>query len=168
MIQTRAAELEGDLLEQVAEIYCACFNAPDKGENWTQETAKDYYRGLQEKDGLFWVIEKDGAVAGICGGCALEKSDVAADLDEIEDNCFYYAVASMSPDFQGMGLGSQLFADWVQLMQETDYNAAIGRCRADNHAMLRIFLKNGFQEIKRYSAEMGGVICDRVLLRKQL
>lgn len=168
MIRTHAAELDGALLERAAEIYCACFNAPDKGENWTMETAKDYFRGLQKKDGLFWVIEKDGVVAGLCGGCPLEKSDIAADLDAEEADCFYYAVAAMAPEFQGAGLGSRLFADWVKLMAETDYHAAIGRCRADNHAMRRIFLKNGFQEIKHYSAEMGGVICDRVLLRRPL
>lgn len=168
MAQTRAVKMEGDILEQAAEIYRICFNAPDKGENWTQETAKDYYRTLREKDGLFWVIEKDGVMAGVCGGCPLEQSDIAVDMDAVEENCFYYAVASMSPDFQGGGLGSQMFADWLHLMQDTDYHSIIGRCRADNHAMLRIFLKNGFQEIKRYRAEMGGVVCDRVLLRKQL
>src|SRR5690606_2266278 len=119
------------------------------------------------KDGLFWVIEQDGVVAGLCGGCPLEQSDVAADMDAEEADCFYYAVAAMAPEYQGAGLGSQLFADWVGLMRDTVYKAAIGRCRADNHAMRRIFLKNGFQEIKQYSAEMGGVICDRILLRKQ-
>lgn len=166
MIHTRAAVLDGALLERAAEIYCACFNAPDKGENWTMETAKDYFRGLEEKDGLFWVIEQDGVVAGLCGGCPLEKSGVAQDMDEVEEDCFYYAVAAMAPDFQGTGFGSRLFADWAALMTETDYRSAIGRCRADNHAMRRIFLKNGFTEIKRYHAEMGGVTCERVLLRK--
>ncbi|TNE28146.1 MAG: GNAT family N-acetyltransferase [Alphaproteobacteria bacterium] len=168
MAQTRAVKMEGDILEQAAEIYRICFNAPDKGENWTQETAKDYYSGLRNKDGLFWVIEKDGVMAGVCGGCPLEQSDIAADMDGMEEGCFYYAVASMSPDFQGSGLGSQMFADWLHLMKDTHYQTVIGRCRADNHAMLRIFLKNGFQEIKRYHAEMGGVTCARVLLRKQL
>lgn len=168
MIQVRAVELDGDLLDRAAEIYCACFNAPDKGENWTVETAKDYFRGLQEKDGLFWVMEQDGVVAGLCGGCPLEQSDIAADLDGEEEDCFYYAVAAMAPECQGVGLGSRLFAGWAALMAATDYRSAIGRCRADNRAMHRIFLKNGFTEIKRYRAEMGGVTCDRILLRKEL
>ncbi len=173
--ETVAAHCSGAVMDSAVAIYRKCFNALDKGENWTEDSAAAYFRDLMQRDGaLFWTLRIDGDIIGISGGCDLAASivwpDMPPDISQAFDpqNVFYFAVTAIDPRCQGAGYGRDFSAAWMRDVKAKNYRGIVGRCRADNLPMRRIFEKSGFQIIREYQSEMGGVTCDRILLYKEL
>ena len=155
-------------LERIAALYCTCFNAPEKGENWTMESALAYFRERIAEGSIFAGVEDEGALSGICCGGPYERSFLARDLGRDYPGHFYISLVAVIEEARGRGLGVFMVNAFCAMAAAQGFTGAIVRCRAENTAMLAVLARAGFTEIERYSAELGGVTCERVVLRKGL
>ena len=92
-------------LERIAALYCTCFNAPEKGENWTMESALTYFRERIAEGSIFAGVEDEGALSGICCGGPYERSFLARDLGRDYPGHFYISLVAVTEEARGRGLG---------------------------------------------------------------
>ncbi len=167
MIDFRDIAPDGQALRAIAALYCTCFNAPDKGENWTEESALAYFRERIAEESIFGVAEDEGgALMGVCCGGPYERSFIARDLGLECGRHFYISLVAVDASVRGRGLGHAMVKALGGRAAAEGYEGVIVRCRAENAPMLKVLSRAGFEEISRYTAELGGVTCERVVLRK--
>lgn len=79
-----------------------------------EESIAGWEEGFDDPDDVNFVAERDGAVIGFATGCALEKSSSNAGLIR-PDHAGFLAIAVVSPDARGRGVGralGQAVLDW--------------------------------------------------------
>jgi len=160
-------EPDNAVLKKIAALYRACFNAPDKGENWTTETARQYFQDRIEENAVFAVLEDDNHnLAGVCCGSAYQDSFIARELAQDFKDCFYISLVALSADYQGKGLGKTMLREYCALIDGMGFQSIMVRCRADNEPMRRLLSRQNFKEIRRHTTPQGGVTCERVIFMK--
>lgn len=162
----REIKVDGQTLQRIAALYCTSFNAPEKGENWTMGSALAYFGERIAEGSIFAGVEGNGALTGICCGGPYERSFLARDLGRDYPGYFYISLVAVDEEERGRGLGLFMVNAFCALAEAQGFTGAIVRCRAENAVMLSVLGRAGFTEIERYSAELGGVTCERVVLGK--
>lgn len=170
MIDFREIAPDGQELRSVSALYCTCFNAPSMREDWTQESALAYFRERIAEGSVFGVVEgAGGALAAVgCGG-PYERSFIARDLAVLGYDYpghFYISLVAVDERMRGRGVARAMVRGFCERARAQGDAGIIVRCRAENAPMLRVFSRAGFSEILRYTAELGGVTCERVVLKK--
>lgn len=156
-------------LIKIAQLYCTCFNAPEKAENWTMQSALEYFRDRVNEASIFAVLEEaDGSLSGVCCGGPFGRSFIAQELEFDLPRTFYISLVAVEEKFRGRGVGRGMIHGFCALAEAEGYKGFMVRCRAENEPMLRALAHEGFSELGRYEAELGGVTCERVVLRKGL
>ncbi|MFK7839397.1 MAG: GNAT family N-acetyltransferase [Bdellovibrionales bacterium] len=147
-------------LKDIAYLYCQAFNAPDKGENWTHESAMHYFQENTDDTSVFGLHhDQDKAInAFIFGG----------DSGEGKERTFYLSQFVVSEDLRGKGIGRQLLNFITEFVLASHYRSIIVRCRANNDSMISLLLSEGYEIFKRYDDSFGGVMCERLMFRKSV
>ena len=155
-------------LDDIIALYIACFNAPEKNENWTYHSAKEYFQQRITEGSFFLGIrENNSLVAVLCAGYA-KKSFIRNDLDIKLDASLYISLVAVEKKHQGKGLGKQLLEEAIRLSHHKNYDSIVIRCRKENSPMLSLLQKLGFTTLKSYASNLGGVLCERVVSIKSL
>ena len=158
-----------DELKAISTLYQTCFNAPDKGENWTPETAYSYFQDRIKEDSIFAQIQDaDQNLIAICCGSDYKNSFISKELEYEFNNAFYISLVAISPNQQNHGLGTSAIEQYCEIIKQSGFDNVIVRCRSSNTHMQHALKKNGFEKIHEYTAELGGVMCERVIMTKNL
>jgi ribosomal protein S18 acetylase RimI-like enzyme len=162
-------DLTDDNIEELATFYMTCFNAPDKGEDWTLETASQYIRDRAEENSDFLVItDNDGTLAGVSIGCPYNSASNSMDGNYNIPKGYYIAVLMISADYRGKGLGEQLLTYHTDHSKSANFHSILIRCRAENKPMRSLIEKSGFKSLDRYTSTLGGLSCERIIYIRTL
>ncbi len=165
---TKILPTETDLRE-IASFYKSCFNEPEKGENWTNETAHSYFLERNNEGSLFATLtNENNDLIGICCGSDYKNSFISNELEYDFDKCFYISLIAIKKDKRHKGLGSHMLSQYCDIIKSHTYQNIIVRCRAENLQMRGALKQNGFDEIRTYNATLGGVTCKRIISYKAL
>lgn len=147
------------VLDDITHLFCEAFNAPDKNENWTFKTAKNYFTESTDDNSVYaFSYDDEKLVSFIFGG--VDK--------EIDPHSFYLSQFAVSNKHQGIGNGKTIFREYLEHIKQLNYPSIIIRCRESNKTMCHLLEKNNFNIVKRYTSEFGGIQCGRLLFKKDL
>ena len=153
-------------LKRIADLYIECFNAPEKGENWTKETAYQYLLDRKAEGSIFTTLRDDENIDIICCGSDYKTSFILKDLEFDPEHCAYISLLAMRNKYRDQGLSTRIIKAYCNLLNEKGFQNFLIRCRSDNKPMLSVLKKSDFKVITEYNSELGGVTCKRsVLLR---
>lgn len=152
-------------LEQIINLYIECFNDEEKSENWTLESAGKYFEDRINEGSIFYVIKDEDKIVATIMGSDFGKSFLSKEINIDIPESFYIALIAASPSYRGQGLSSQIMSF---LESDLSYSSYVARCRAENTPVQALFKKYKYQELMRYKSELGGVICERLILHKRV
>lgn len=129
-------------------------------ENRSEEAAKQWFLIHQDVAYPLIVAEKNGEILGW------------ASISPFHPRPAYIASGEFSiyiaPEFQGLGIGTELLRTLCRLAQQRGYHTLLGLITATNQSSLALADKLGFQEAGRYR-EVGqkfGQLLDVVVVQK--
>lgn len=159
----------GKDLQEIASFYKSCFNEPEKGENWTNETAYTYFQERVAEQSTFATTTNDeNTLIGVCCGSDYKNSFISKELDYNFDACFYISLIALSKQERYKGQGTHMLGQYCDLIQSLSFKNIIVRCRAENMPMRQALKNNDFNEIHEYTASLGGVTCTRIISHKTI
>ncbi len=168
MIHLQELEPSRENLEKIAALYIACFNAPEKGEDWTEDSAYQYFLDRKAENTIFAALEDSEGISAVCCGGDYALSFISKELDFKPENTAYISLLAIKDTLHGQGMGTKILDAFCELLKGRGFTSAIIRCRSDNIPMLKVLEKSGFSVIKEYRSELGGVTCERSVLLKAL
>lgn len=140
----------------IINLYCDAFNAPDKGEAWGAEAAREYF--LSQSDEPFYALKYHGDdVIGFVFG-----HPVADD-----PRVFYLSQFVVMGGFQGQGIGTDMLQALIKECAAR-FDIMRVRCRAENAPMVALLGAFDFEERDRMVSEFGGVSCERIVFEKEI
>ncbi len=156
-------------LDAIADLYCECFNAPEKNENWDRHSTIDFLNERAEEQSYFMLTkgEQDN-ILGLSIGCPFDNTIIARERPYPIQKGFYLSVLAIRNHYQGRGLGQTLMCQSILRAREKGFHHAVVRCRASNKAMRHILKKEKFSQIDEYESALGGVRCNRLVYLKDL
>ncbi|MDG1286571.1 MAG: GNAT family N-acetyltransferase [Rickettsiales bacterium] len=158
---------EVDLLA-ISDLYRECFKAPDKGENWTKESAYQYFQERLSEKSIFAVLKNEvEEIIGVCCGSLFLDSFISNEITVEDVDSFYISLIAISPAEQGRGYATKMVQRYCRMLRQQKHTSLIVRCRVENLPIQSILQKNDFVEFNRYQAELGGIVCERVMLINQ-
>ena len=161
---TTLSDLE---LEKLANIYIECFNDPEKGENWTQGSALKYFKERQEESSSLWCIEQGKQIIACVLGSPYKNCFLYKDFPEFNDNSFYISLVAVSKKHRKNKCAQKLMSEMINQLK-SNYSSLLVRCRLENIAVQNLFLQFNFKQKHLYSSILGGVECERIILKKPL
>lgn len=150
-------------LQQIIELYIECFNDEEKSENWTFETALDYFNERIAEESLFFAIKDKDRIVAVIMGSDYQKSFLSKEIDIVLPESFYVSLIAASPKYRGQGLSSRIMSF---MEKDLSYQSYVARCRVENKPVQALFKKFSYKELMRYESELGGVLCERLILHK--
>ena len=167
-IECRQIVPDDQLLRQIAALYVECFNAPGKGENWTKQSSLDYFQDRIAEGSLFYIALDNTNVVGVICGSDFQSSYIANELELACKNCFYISLVAVNKDYRRAGIADRLMDVCEQDLKKRNFKTVSARCRSDNFPVQSLFEKFGFTQELKYEATLGGVTCERLLLKKPI
>lgn len=154
--------------KQIVNLYIDCFTDSEKGEDWTFESASEYFQDKIKEKSVFYVLkdEREKICATIMGG-AYEECFLYKEIDLRPEKAFYISLVAANPAMRRKGLAQKLMNLVEKDCKEKFYSSFIVRCRKENLPVQKLFFKNEFSESLSYFSELGGVYCERLILEKK-
>ena len=157
-----------DNLREIAALYIECFNAPNKGENWTSETAYEYFLERKNEHSIFAVVTDKNKIRAVCCGGPFVKSFISKELEYNFEDCAYISLLAVSQNFRGQGIGKKLLQQYCTILKSKKFKTTLIRCRSNNAPMIGVLKHHNFQLIHEYTSELGGIVCERSVFVKNL
>jgi len=146
-----------DVLNDIAALYCEAFNAPDKGEDWSIESAVSYFQEAIISGSFFAVLYDDvDQIQAFVFGAPHDAQS------------FYLSQFVVAEGVRGTGIGRSIFRGYCDHVQSLGFGRVIVRCRFSNDVMCSLLQSEGCREVDRYESKFGGVTCTRVVFEKIL
>ena len=154
-------------LKQVVDLYIHCFNDPEKGEDWTVESATKYFEERSAEASIFYVErDSDKNICGVIVASPYEKSFISRELEQSWSNAYYISLVATQKSLRKKGLAMKLMDFFVNDMENKLVDSVVVRCRSENIPVQMLFKKNNFEEALEYESTLGGVTCRRKILHK--
>jgi ribosomal protein S18 acetylase RimI-like enzyme len=113
---------------------------------------RQYRYFLQEANAEIWVVEIDGQV----------RASAILFYQKNRSHCRLYSIA-VHPDFQGKGIGSQIFRELEAMLLVRGYRELRQEVRSDRSELIALYLKRGYQiYAKTENYYPDGVSCVRL------
>lgn len=135
-------------------------------ENWTVDSAYQYFIDRQSEDSLFGVVKDCDGIQAVCCGSDVKNSFIAQEFEQYSRSSFYVSLIAVQPHKHGSGMGSLIFRDYCEIIKDQGFENIVVRCRKSNLAMCNLLRSAGFKVIKEYVSELGGVACERFIFQK--
>ncbi|MDG1287974.1 MAG: GNAT family N-acetyltransferase [Rickettsiales bacterium] len=140
-----------------------------KGEDWTEETSYQYFQNRVVEKSVFAALKNDaGEIQGVCCGSSFSDSFISAELAYDKPSSFYISLVAVSPSQRRNGYAQYMVSQYCDMIHSLGYSTILVRCRAENKPIQGILHNNNFTELHRYQSELGGVICERIVLTRKL
>lgn len=155
-------------IHSISALYRACFNAPEKGENWTEETAYSYFQDRIAEQSIFAVLRNDAhEIVGVCCGSDYASSFFSKEFPYNNSSAFYISLIAVSSSERKRGHSIRMLKEYCSMIGGLGYSDILVRCRKENIPIQATLSKNNFSIIHTYVSELGGVSCERrVFLKK--
>ena len=155
-------------LAEIADLYVRCFNAPDKGEDWTQESSIAYFIDRKNEGSHFYLAMDKSQIVGVVCGSDFARSFISKEFEKEYERCFYISLVAVDEKYRRQKVADHLMQLCEKDLFACDYKTISVRCRASNQPIQNLFAKFGFSETHRYNSSLGGVTCERVMLEKPI
>ncbi len=150
--------------KQLIDLYIHCFNDEEKNENWTYETAEEYFISrTKEESSFFGIFDHDMLIATVVGS-AYKNSFISNDLNFNRENDFYISLIATHDNYRGQGLAKKIMDFSIDKVKRKNFNSLSVRCRSENMPVQGLLKKLNFIVKHSYISQLGGVECERLFL----
>lgn len=163
-----------DVLEQVVDIYLACFTGPPRFETWTRQEVRDHIQAFLTAGGDVFVVtdpdSESGKIATFAIGIPMAdyfgKEEILA--HGVPEDSYYFAELGTRPDCRGRGCGSVLHRRREARAIERGFSRLSVRVRKDNDVNIKLLERAGFAAVADYRGEIAGSVAEKFLLVKDI
>ncbi len=163
----------GSEIAELAPIYAESFNGAPWFEVWTVESTSLTLRKYLNTKGDFVIgYSKSAVPLGFGIGIQINNYDGCQELIDRGlvstskvPGTYYVAELCTKGEARGQGICTNVLKGLIVAAKDQGFSEILTRTRVDNENMIRIFKRNGFEELGRYPVETGGVESDRVVLK---
>lgn len=161
-----------EILEQVVDIYLACFTGPPRFETWTRQEVREHVQAFLMAGGDVFVITdpESGKIATFAIGIPMAdyfgKEEILA--HGVPEDSYYFAELGTRPDCRGRGYGSILHRRREARAVERGFSRLSVRVRKDNEVNIKLLERAGFAAVADYRGEIAGSVAEKLLLVKDI
>ncbi|MCA9802035.1 MAG: GNAT family N-acetyltransferase [Cyanobacteria bacterium HKST-UBA02] len=171
--QTYQENLPEEALEQIVDIYLACFTGPPRFETWTRQEVRNHLLAFKKGGADFLVVtdsEEDGKIASFAIGIPMVdyfgKEEILA--YGIPEDSYYFAELGTRPECRGRGYGATLHRSREARAVERGFTRLSVRVRKDNDVNIKLLERAGFAAVADYRGEIAGSVAEKFLLVKEI
>ncbi|MGD9682244.1 MAG: N-acetyltransferase family protein [Candidatus Obscuribacterales bacterium] len=163
-----------DVLEQVVDIYLACFTGPPRFETWTRQEVRNHILAFMTAGGDVFVVfdseSADGKIATFAIGIPMAdyfgKEEVLA--HGVPEDSYYFAELGTRPECRGRGYGAILHRLREDRAVQRGFTRLSVRVRKDNDVNIKLLERAGFAAVADYRGEIAGSVAEKFLLVKEI